>query len=175
MPIIAIALAIAAVLGGGTAAVAQASLPGDALWGFKIHVNEGLKAVLTTDTKSRADADIAAIQTRLTEAQTLATHGMLTANEQAIIQTNIAAHAQGIATAVYKLQAQGDAPTAAQIAARYQAAIAAGVGPLAKAQANANAGASVSLAPLISEVRAALDAATTLSAQTNVAAAVQAR
>ena len=171
MPIIAIALALAAVLGGSTAALAQNSLPGDTLWGFKVHINEGLQGALTTNNEARANADIAAIQTRLAEAQTLAAQGTLTAEEQSHIQTNLAAHAQGVATAIQKLQAQGNAATAAEVAARYQATMAAGVGPLAEAQASAKVGASASLAPLVAEVHAALDAASALSAQTNVAAA----
>jgi hypothetical protein len=130
MPFVAIALVIAAALGGGTAAAAQASLPGDALWGFKVHVNERLAGALTASDQAHADWDLNSIKARLSEAEKLSAKGALSANVQADIAANLKLHADNITNIVAKLQANNDAQTAANIAARYQAELAGAPAPM---------------------------------------------
>jgi hypothetical protein len=97
MPIIAIALVVAAALGGGTAAVAEHSLPGEPLWNFKIHVNEGVRSAMAVSDEAQAKWDIAVLETRLNEAKELAADDKLTATAQADISANFDAHADEVA------------------------------------------------------------------------------
>lgn len=164
MPFIAIALVIAAALGGGTAAVAQTSLPGDALWGFKVHVNEGVAGALAASDSARADWNLNTIKTRMFEAQKLSAKGELTAEAQADIAANIKVHADGITDTVTKLVSNGDTYSAATIAARYQAELAA-----AADNTSAAASAKGSNDALNAGLHAALEDASTLSASVSVA------
>jgi len=172
MPIIAIALLIAAVLGGGTAVAAQQSLPGDMLWGFKVHVNEGVTEALSTSDQARAEWDITAIQTRLAEAQTLQAQGKLDAQAQADITENFKEHSQDVAGIITKLEADGQPAVAADIAARFQAAAAGYLAAQGGASAQGTVQAS-SATTLVGSVRTTLDEATQLSADASAKASVQ--
>lgn len=157
MPIIAIAIVIAAALGGGTAVAAQSSLPGDALWNFKTTVNENVQGAFAQGDEAKANWDIEVASNRLTEAQQLASEGKLSADNQTEIQANFDQHAKEVAVLVAKLQAQGKADVAAKIAAQFQATLAKGAQKIS---------ASASTTPaLLTSVRGTLDAAATLSAQ----------
>lgn len=164
MPFIAIALVVAAALGGGTAAAAQASLPGDALWGFKVRVNEGLAGALSASDTAKADWDLNTIKTRLGEAQRLSAKGELTADVQADIAANLKSHGEGIKATIARLQADGNTEAAASIAARYQAQLAAGAEYTAAA-----ASAKGSNDAINTTLHAALEDATTLSASVSAA------
>lgn len=178
MPFIAIALLIAAALGGGASVAAQNSLPGDALWGFKVGINENIEAALAAEGKAQADFDIAAIETRMNEASRLAADGRLDAGAQAQIEANFDAHAASVQAQIERLQVKGDYSGAADVAARFQATVAAHASALAGAKANAsantNASAQASLSKLIGKVQATLDTANTLSAEASTEAAANA-
>ena len=169
MPFIAIALIVAAALGGGTSFAAQSALPGDALWGFKVGVNERIAETMAVGEKAKADADISHAQTRLEEAAKLAAEGRLDASAQAKIQGNFDAHTRAVAERVAALQAKGDYAAAADVAARFQATVATHATALANAKArasiNANANAQAVLGNLINKVQATLDTASSLSAE----------
>lgn len=169
MPFIAIALAVAAVIGGGTAAAAQSSLPGDALWGFKVYVNEGVQGALSTSHEAKAEWDLSSIEARLDEAAALAAEGRLDAKAQARINANVQAHAKGLAGVLAVLEEQGNTLAAADVAARYQGVLAARVGTLADAEVSAEGTANAGLSPLIKQVRNTLDSASELSASVNAA------
>ena len=137
MPFIAIALLIAAAIGGGTSVAAQNALPGDALWGFKVVINERLQP----------GNDIAAIQTRLQEAKELSEQGKLNAKERADILSNIDEHAAAVEKQINNSRSIGDYTTAAALATNLQAALAGAAGVL--------------------DVRTMLDVASGLSAEAN--------
>ena len=163
MPVIAIVLLIAAALGGGTAVIAQKSLPGDPLWGFKVNVNESVEGALATGDEAKADWDIAAIKNRIAEAQELDAQGKLSAGVQADILNNFNEHAQGAADAIQHIEVTGSAVAAADAAARLQAAV---------AQFTSLSGSSGSTEDdFMTSVRSALNAASALSAQTSASAA----
>lgn len=171
MPFIAIALLVAAALGGGVSVAAQNSLPGDALWGFKTGVNEQVTGAFSAGDEAKADWDISIIKARLEEAQRLAAKGALSANVQADLSANFDAHAEDIASRVAKLQASGKADIAAQVATRFQAALAQSATAVADASAHSETTVQATLDPLLTDIRGTLDAAANLnasaSAQTN--------
>ncbi len=184
MPFITIALLIAAALGGGASVAAQNSLPGDALWGFKVGVNENIQAALAADGKAQADFDIGAIETRMKEAATLSSEARLTADVRADIESNFDAHVKSVQEQVAKLEAKGDYSAAADVAARFQATIASNASVLsdagAKTESSAEASAEVkasvrsSLEGLMLKVRGTLDSASALSAEASAKAAANA-
>ena len=141
MPFIGIALLLAAVIGGGTSIAAHSALPGDALWGFKTEVLERLR---------RGD-DIAAIQTRLQEAQGLAAQGRLNTKIQAELVSNITAHAAAAEKQITESESRGDYAAASAIATNLQAALAKGT-------------------PGALDLRALLDTASRLSAEASAKA-----
>ena len=175
MPFIALAVAIAAALGGGATLAANNSLPGDALWSYKVHVNEGLRTTFAGSAEAKADTHIDAIRARVQETERVAAEGRLTAQANASISANFDFHTQAVAEAIAKLEAKGNYDAAADVAARYQAAVAAHAAALAQAQARAEADASsdVDLSPLILKVRTALDEASEMSAEASANAAVE--
>lgn len=124
MPFIAIALVIAAALGGGTAALAQNSLPGNPLWDFKVNVNESVQGALATSDTAKADWDLNAIEARIAEAKALNEKGTLDASAQTELSANIKDHAAGVENVIAKLQMDGDMQDANDIATRYQADLA---------------------------------------------------
>jgi len=171
MPFIAIALIVAATLGGGVSVAAQNALPGDALWGFKVAVNENVQGAFAVSQKAKADWDIALVAARLAEANTLAAEDRLSAGAQADIQSNFDAHARNVAEHVARLQERGDWDVAADVAARFEAAVATKSSALVEARANAKE----VLGVIIGKVQATLDVASDLSADASAKAEANAQ
>ncbi len=180
MPFIAIALIIAAAVGGGTSFAAQNALPGDALWSFKVNVNENVEAALAPAGKAQADFDIGVIEARLKETAKLVAGSTLSANAKTDIESNLDVHAKDVEAQIARLQAQGDFAAAADIAARYQAVLAANESALADAEASApadtesKASVKANLNGIIGSLSAALSHASTVSAEASAKAAADA-
>ncbi len=171
MPFVAIAVVIAAALGGGATLAAQNALPGDALWSYKVNVNETIRDTFSASAEAKARVHIDAIEARLAETEQLATEGRLTAKTEASIEANFDTHAKAVARILAELKGAGEFDAAADIAARYQAAIAARTAALAEVQANAPTQSEEALSPLLIKVRATLDHASALSAEASANAA----
>jgi thioesterase domain-containing protein len=119
MPFIAIALILAASLGGVSIA-AHNTVPGNALYGYKVNVEEKLQGALSLSSESRAQWDVSSAQTRLSEAEELASEGKLDAKMEAQITANLNEHAQNIAAEIAALQQSGNATSAARISAQFK-------------------------------------------------------
>ncbi|HVZ75836.1 MAG TPA: DUF5667 domain-containing protein [Candidatus Paceibacterota bacterium] len=103
MPIAAFLLVVFA--GGGTALAAQGALPGETLYPVKIYVNENVAGALAIGDAAKASYNISVAQTRLEEAETLASMGRLDATTTSELQANLDAHVA---------QARGSADSLAQ-------------------------------------------------------------
>lgn len=180
MPFIAIALVVAAAIGGGTSLAAQNALPGNPLWNFKVAVNENIQAALAAEGKAQAEFDIAAIEARLNEARELAAQARLSADAQADLETNFEKHSASVAQQITKMHADGDFSAAADIAARFQAALATGGSALADANVSAEAAteasaqAKANVQALLGKVHGTLQSASDISAQASIKAAANA-
>lgn len=164
MPLIAIALVIAAALGGGATVAANNALPGDTLWGFKTTINENIGGAFATTDEAKANWDISVATARLDEAQKLASEGKLDAKVQAAIQENFDAHVKDAATLVAKLQASGKTTVAADVATRLQTSLAQHASAVVETGSNQNTDVQTTIAPFLTSVRGTLDAAANLSA-----------
>ncbi len=170
MPFIALALVVAAALGGGTAVAAQNALPGDALWGFKTEVNERFQETFAQGDKAKAEIEIALIKARLEDAQKLHAQGKLDTSTQTQLSNNFDAHARDIADRIAKLQTNGSYTDAATVATQFQAAIAAEASALAELNAKSTGSAHVTIGGILQEVQAALKTASGLSAHASAEA-----
>ncbi len=97
------ALLLVIFTGGGTAFAAQGALPGTALYPVKIYVNENVQGALAISPQAKVSYNTAIAQTRLQEAQTLASQGKLDATTSAQIESNLDEHiaqAQSITAAL---------------------------------------------------------------------------
>lgn len=91
--LVAIAAIIALIIsGGGTSFAAASSLPGDALYGVKINVNEEVKSLIAIGPDAKTKVEANRVKERLNEAEELSAKGKLTTRNQAIIKQNIKKH-----------------------------------------------------------------------------------
>lgn len=124
MPFIALALILAAAIGGGLSVIAQHALPGDPLWGFKVQVNERIQETFAPGAEARANFDLSAIELRANEAGRLVIESKLSTDLQEQIRAQIAEHVQSVKSQVETLQASGEYAKAADIALQLQATLA---------------------------------------------------
>ncbi len=143
MPFIAIGIAALLFIGGGASVVANNSVPGDALYGLKIGVNEKIEAALSFSDEAKADEHLEAIAERHAEGKKLEAQGKLSAEAKADLNANIDAHARAFTTALAAVKASGNAEATAQLEAKLQAALEAAASANANVDANANANANV--------------------------------
>lgn len=173
MPIIAIAIFAAAALGAGSAAAAQSSLPGDALWNFKTYVSEQVSTEILSGRKAKAESDLSAIDARFTEARRLNAASRLNARALKKIEDNLGARAASLKRRIELLKKDGNYAAAADVSSRFQAAMAAHAAALSEAQAVAERGESTSQKAVLDELarraRVMLDDASEISAEISVA------
>ncbi len=173
MPIIAIALVLAAALGGGVSVAANQSLPGDTLYSFKTHVNENLESAFLVTGEARANFDINTAEERLEEAQKLAASGKLDAQAQAQINANFDQHAKEASDEISALEKNGDYDAAANVAAHFQSVLADHASTMTQASAQGDATVKASLDPLTVKVRAVLEQASILSTSASAKASTK--
>jgi len=80
------------VLGGATTFAAQGSLPGDPLYALKTQVNEPIQGALAFSVESKIQFHGSVAQTRIEEAEVLASQDRLDAFTSAQIESNLDAH-----------------------------------------------------------------------------------
>ena len=170
MPFIALALIVAAALGGGVSVASQQALPGDALYGVKIEVNEQIQAALAFSEEARATVALGALERRLEEAEKLSAEGRLNADTFAIIEASFEEHAQRVAGHIAALQEKENFDAAADIAAKFEASLEAHAAILARLSAEGSASAKAELDKVIVKVRGLLQAVVSLRASTQAEA-----
>lgn len=111
------------VTGSSLIAMADQALPGDALYGFKIGVNEEIKSFLKPTPAARLAFEAERTQTRLTETQTLIARGDFSAEKQAVIEKSIQKHSAEITKQAEELAAE-DPQSYEQVTKKAQASIA---------------------------------------------------
>jgi hypothetical protein len=112
------------VFSGGTAFAAQGSLPGEALYSIKIHVNEKVATALATTPEAKAKVEATLATNRLEEAETLAANGKLDAAVTAQLASNFEMHASAAQQTSLSLESN-DPGTAAQLDAEFDGTLAA--------------------------------------------------
>lgn len=170
MPFLAIGIIVALALGGGVAVEADKSLPGDALYGFKVGINENVRSALAIGAEAQANWDIEAVNRRLDEAEKLAAKGRLDASAQTKVEADFNASVRVASQSIAELRTKGDYEAAADASARLEKAIevhARSLGSNASAEAQAN----VSL--LLNSIQARLGEVSALKANVEAEAAMR--
>lgn len=108
MPIAFIVLLVALLTGGGVTAVANVAKPGDALYGYKLSVNEPIRSALALSDVSKAKVETDLADRRLSEAEKVAVQGTLSTDVRQNLEDNFQAHATRVAELVAALQAKKD-------------------------------------------------------------------
>ncbi len=101
---------IAAILiafGGGTAAAAENTLPGDWLYPVKVNINEEVRAVLTASAEAKVAWDARRAERRLEEAEKLAQNGKLTTSTSRMLADKFEGFSNKANVRLEKLQTAG--------------------------------------------------------------------
>ncbi len=163
MPLVIIALVMAAVLGGGVSMEANKALPGDALYPFKIGVNERAEGYLARGDAAKAHVDVELAEARLDEAQALARENKLSVAAQSQLTQNFNAHVAEATALGKKLESQKDYQSATALAISLQGMLKAEVQLLQDASSQGSVARQVSLVPILVEARKNLAAAASTS------------
>lgn len=121
MPIL-ILLAVLLV-GGGTAAAAEGSLPGDALYSVKIGVNEKVRTAFAAGAEAKADVEADLAERRLSESERLFARGRLSEEVRVRLEERFDAHVNRVEHRIAKLEAEGKTEAAVELSSRLDAAI----------------------------------------------------
>lgn len=121
VPALAIALILA--LSGALSAAAQTALPGQILYPIKTGVNEPIRLALAGSLQSKAQLHAEFAQTRLEEAETLASQSKLSAQVSAALAQNFQSQASSTSVFIDRLKASGDLNDAAEISSSFESSI----------------------------------------------------
>ncbi len=119
-------------LGGGTTYAAQGAVPGDILYTVKVGVNEPVRQALAVSTEAKAafHADVA--ETRLEEAEVLASEGRLSASTSAEIEASFETHIARAEEVAKKLEEEEKTDIAVEVEAELDSVLSAHSAILAK-------------------------------------------
>ncbi|KND50222.1 MAG: hypothetical protein AB198_02470 [Parcubacteria bacterium C7867-003] len=107
-------------LGGGTSYYAQGSLPGDALYGVKLNLNEEVESMLTFSPVATADVNLKQATARLNEVETLSMSGNLTETQSVAIQTNFSKKVEALNKNIEKAKKKGDIEKAEKLVREFE-------------------------------------------------------
>lgn len=116
-------LVIAVALSGGVSYAAQNSLPGDALYGVKIQVNEKVRTAFAFSDEAKAKVETSLATERLEEAEELAVEGRLDSETSARIAENFAAHAERVQARIADFESRGNLETAADLGSNFEVSL----------------------------------------------------
>ncbi len=120
---IALIVAISMVVSGGVSLAAEQSLPGEALYAIKTHVNEPIRGALAVSEQAQADWDARRVERRLEEAEALSVGGRLTADLRAAIEEQVKERVEAVKESVTTLRGHDDVSSAAEVSARLEVAL----------------------------------------------------
>ncbi len=121
---VAFAVLVLVIVAGTSASYAAAdALPGDALYPFKVHVNEAVQSALTFAPQAKAQLEIDRAELRLEEADQLVLLNRLTGSAKQAVEDNFDRHAQNIDDRVQKLESSGDGSGALDLNSRFESVL----------------------------------------------------
>ncbi len=138
MPFALIAILVVLFAGGGVTAAANQAKPGDALYGYKLAINEPVETALAGSDAVKAALEAALANRRLAEAESTAAAGTLTPALQQEIQANFQARVAAVQQLVHALQFQKNFQAASTIAADLGTSLSAHAQILAQLSAKAD-------------------------------------
>ena len=149
-------IVLAVALSGGVSLVAESSVPGDALYGVKTHVNENIRSVVTTTAEADAQWEADLAERRLKEIETLSLRGELTSEVAAELGAAFSSHAHAALTGASTLASNGKATVAADIAAYVEGMMQANANSVTKIEASSDTNVEADTASIIDQIRVKL-------------------
>lgn len=120
---LALAGAFVVLAGAGVSVAAEGSVPGDVLYGFKIGINENVRASLAFDTSSQAEYEADLASTRLEEMIDLAIEESLDAETRASLAEQFQSHSEQALALAAEASAEGEADEALEALVSFQEAL----------------------------------------------------
>ncbi len=120
MPIV---LIIAILLAGGVSVASNNALPGDALYGVKVNVNENIREAFAFSDEAKAKAAENHAEERLEEAEKLSADGKLNEEVKADLIARFTAQAKVLDERLAKLNANGKANVSTELRAKISEAL----------------------------------------------------
>ncbi len=111
------------ITGTGSAFAAENTLPGDALYGVKIHINEPVRSAFALSSQSKANWETKVAERRLDEAARLAVAGKLSTEAEVKLEAHVEKQTEKIQKQIEKLEKAGNEEVAADISARLESAL----------------------------------------------------
>lgn len=175
-----IAIIAIVILGAGVSVAANRSLPGNALYGVKINVNEKVRLALAASDQAKAKLEAEFAQNRLEEATQVATDGQLSSDVEATIENNFADFSARVKDRVTAFEDR-DLENASDITTNFQTALDAHAEILAELAAKSDQAEGTELVKLSTKVKSESDEMdkleteieAKLAAQPNVKAAAE--
>lgn len=149
--------------GAGVSVAAENALPGDALYGIKVGVNENVRAALSFSSEAKARWEGRRAERRLEEAEKLAAEGSASADVLARLQSNFEAHAERVESRIAEFESRENFAAAADVAANFQTSLRAHESILARLSNETEA----NLGSLLASVRARASAVASAMSRAN--------
>jgi hypothetical protein len=174
------ALAVILLVGGVSVSyAANNTLPGQALYGVKVHVNEPLASAFIPTTSGKAEYENVLTERRLTEASTLAAQHKLNDENRTFLEQQVTLHAENSQESAAKLAKKGENDKALSIRSDLEARLSAHADLLAviapRIAATGDTGTSGEVATLFQKVESERSAAMRSRVATEVAIVDQAQ
>lgn len=109
-------------LGGGTSAAAEQSLPGDWLYQVKVGLNEEVRGALVFSEDAKIRWETERVSRRLEEAEILATANRLTEHASSLVEANFQTHAERVQERLRNLESR-NIPSSFALNANYEASL----------------------------------------------------
>ncbi len=118
------AMLVLIVLGTGTTYAAQGALPGSPLYAVKVGVTEPIKGALAFSNEAKVKFHTEVAETRLEEAEVLASQGRLSSEVSATLAANITEHVERVQTIAKKIE-EVDPVAALEVTLQFDSSLAA--------------------------------------------------
>lgn len=118
-----IIIAIILATTGGVSLAAQNSLPGEALYGVKVRINEKVRAALALNEEDKAEVEADAAEERLEEAEELAAAGKFDADVAERLEANFKLHADRVNARIDAFKARQDFRAAADVSSNFETSL----------------------------------------------------
>ena len=149
-------LVLLGTIGGAISYEANAALPGDPLYVYKISVNEEIEKFVANTDESRARWDLYTLTERLKEAQVLAQHDHLDAVAQTEVTHAINEHVRSLTATINRFQQSNNNDAAVQVASNTYDTLSAQEKKIASASSLGSASLQIELAPVLVTLRTSL-------------------
>lgn len=154
-----IAIIIALVIGAGTSATAESSLPGDLLYPVKVSINENVRAALTLSEEAEAHWRVRIVERRAEEAEHLVADGKINSEISADIQASIEEDFKAVENMISKLLTDGRHNVAFQVSSSLESTLTAHSDILTKIMVK-RPDAKNDIQPIINKIKIKIDLAT---------------